>query len=146
MMTRIDFEKLEDAFDFVSWSPDYENRAVLDRRTGQFLFQSTADGAEDEDELPEDIDDDPDFVDIPHKNDLDLGRRVAADFAALRMPEDPHVISRIFSGPGAFGRWKVLLEERSLLEEWFDFERDRTRAALREWCEEQGLELEDQER
>jgi len=139
-MAGIPFEAVEEAFDFVSFSEWGENAAVLCLETGKVFYHSENLEIDDEVEFPEDVDDNPAYVFVPHKQDLDLGRRVAVDFALSHL-EDPHVVGRIFNGPGAYGRWKVLLEERGLLHAWFDFELAESRAALRRWCEEQGIEL-----
>jgi hypothetical protein len=48
----------------------------------------------------------------------------------------------IFSRRGAYRRYKDLLEQKGLLDEWYDFEQQRTRQALLDWCEENGIELE----
>ena len=45
----------------------------------------------------------------------------------------------MFRGPGAYGRFKDLLGTMNLLETWYEFENQRTREALKEWCEENGV-------
>lgn len=142
-MAGIPFEIVEEAFDFVSFGDWGDNQAVLCRETGEVFYHSDSPALDLDEQLPEDAEENPAYVFIPHKQDLDLGRRVAVDFAASHL-EDPHVVGRIFNGPGAYGRWKVLLEERGLLPAWFDFELAESRAALRRWCAEEGIELEPQ--
>lgn len=142
-MAAISFDELEDAFEFVSFSGPGENQAVLCRETGKLFFQAEYIELDTPDPFPEDIDDNPAYIAIPDKTELGLGRRVAVDFAASHL-EDPHVVSLIFNGPGAYGRWKVLLEERGLLHDWFTFELAEARTALRQWCEVNEIELERQ--
>ena len=47
----------------------------------------------------------------------------------------------IFRRRGAYSRFKDLLAEQDLLEEWYAFEQTRTREALLRWCEENGVVL-----
>jgi hypothetical protein len=94
------------------------------------------------DELPEDLDESDDYIDIPHKNDLDLGKALVMDFVHSRCPEEIDRVLSIFRRPGAYGRFKDLLEQKSLLDEWYEFEQQRTRQALLHWCAENSIELE----
>ncbi len=142
-MAAISFDALEDAFEFVSFSGPGENQAVLCRETGKIFFRAELIELDTPDPFPEDVEDNPAYLAIPDKTELGLGRRVAVDFAASHL-EDPHVVSRIFNGPGAYGRWKVLLEERGLLHDWFSFELAEARTALRRWCEANEVEVEPQ--
>ncbi|MCK5351545.1 hypothetical protein KAJ77_03150, partial [bacterium] len=48
----------------------------------------------------------------------------------------------IFRRKGAYGRFKGLLEQKGLLEEWYAFEEEKTRERLLRWCEENGVVLE----
>jgi hypothetical protein len=41
-----------------------------------------------------------------------------------------------------YGRYKDLLVEKNMLEDWYAFENERTREALLKWCERQGLTIE----
>jgi hypothetical protein len=64
------------------------------------------------------------------------------DFVRSRCPEEIDRVLMIFSRRGAYRRYKDLLEQKGLLDEWYDFEQQRTRQALLDWCEENGIELE----
>ena len=44
----------------------------------------------------------------------------------------------MFSGRGAYGRFKDFLAARGLLEAWYAFEDERENEALRIWCDEHG--------
>jgi hypothetical protein len=70
----------------------------------------------DSDELPDDIDDDETYVSIPHKNDLDLGKRLVMDFVAEFCSEDLQKVHDIFRRKGAYSRYKELLETKGLLD------------------------------
>jgi hypothetical protein len=137
----IKYTEIEDAFSFVSSAPPCENAAYLNRQTGETYFES---GMGDSDELPDDIDDGEKYIEIPHKFDLDLGNELAHDFAAVRLPADLNAVNDIFSNrKGAFSRFKRLLENRNKLEEWYQYEQQRTEQALREWCKDNNIELDD---
>ena len=51
----------------------------------------------------------------------------------------------IFRRAGAYSRFKYFLEERGLLQQWYDYENAVQREALQEWCEENGIKLSEKE-
>ena len=78
---------------------------------------------------------------IPHKNDLDLGKRLALRFADDLLPGSLDDVYDIFRHKGAYGRFKSLLENRGMLQQWYEFEEKSRKEALRQWCEESGIEI-----
>lgn len=58
------------------------------------------------------------------------------EFVRLRCPEQIDRVHAVMKRRGAYGRYKELLAEKNLLEDWYAFENDRTREALLEWCKE----------
>lgn len=134
----MNYETIEDAYHFVSGAPPYEHTAVIHRATGEAFFASEMAGY---DEIPEDAEE-SDYLWIPHKNDLDLGKPLVMDFILNRRPDLYDEILEIFRRKGAYGRFKGLLERKGLLEEWYAFEEEKTREALVRWCGENGVELE----
>lgn len=132
----ITFDTIEDAFLFVSSAAPGEHCAVVNRITGDSFFTSII---SDYDELPDDVDESDDYIGIPHKNDLDLGKPLVMDFVQQRCPELVDRVLAIFSRRWAYGRYKDVLSEKNLLEKWYAFENQRTRDALMEWCERQGV-------
>ncbi len=139
MEQALTFETIEDAFYFVSSAAPGEHCAVVNRVTGESFFASIN---IDQDEIPEDVDDSDDYIGIPHKNDLDLGKPLVMEFVQRRCPELIDRVQSIFSRRGAYGRYKDLLAEKNMLEEWYSFENERTRESLLEWCRRQGLNVE----
>lgn len=137
------FSVIEDAFDFVSLSPHYENTALVSRTTGRVYFTSESIDHEDDEELPAEIFDDPDFVAVPHKSDLDLGTKLVWAFVAREIPEKADTIQSFFTRTGAHARFKGYLEGLGLLEKWFEFESARAREALLTWCKDEGVRIED---
>lgn len=134
---KISFSDIEDALLFVSSDP-YMNTAVLSEATGRIYYFSEMG---DSDEDPDDIDDPGPLIDIPHKNDLDLGRELVFDFVSERLPEHYNHVLNIFRRKGAYTRFKSFLDSKGLLDEWHQFEDSRTKAALRKWCETNGIDL-----
>jgi len=133
------YSTIEDAFLFVSSAAPCEHYAVVNRVTGEAFFASDITGDSD---YPDDADENDDYIAIPHKNDLDLGKPLVMEFVRNRCPEMTSRVLAIFSRAGAYQRYKQLLAENSLLEQWYIFENARTKEALLEWCAENGLVLE----
>lgn len=82
------------------------------------------------------------YIEIPHKNDLGLGKPLALNFARRALPDDFEEVAGIFQHRGAYGRFKSLLERRGKLAEWYEFENENQREALRAWCEANGIDVE----
>ena len=127
MSTMVDFYS---ACEFVSYGPRWENSAVYDRMEDCFLYASDMAGM---DEIPEFADPDR-YVDIPHKDDLDLGRRLVLVFVDSQIPDDYGRVRSFFAKAGAYARFKDLLFERGLLKEWYAFEEAAGHAAVERWC------------
>ena len=133
------YETIEEAFFFVSGGPPYECTAVVNCVTGESFYASEMAGY---DEIHEDAEGNDDYLWIPHKNDLDLGKPLVMDFILHRCPDLYDQITTIFRRKGAYGRFKDLLERKGLLQEWYAFEEEKTRERLLRWCEENGVVLE----
>lgn len=132
------FDDIHNAFLFVSSDSYGTNRALLCLDNGEIYYHSE-DGVFDE--LDEDKFDCDNFLEIPHKNDLDLGHTLVAEFVEQHMPDDLARVQDIFSRRGAYGRFKDLLDHRGLLEKWYDFENRRDEEVLLEWCRENKIKL-----
>lgn len=111
--------------------------AYICRKTGEVFYTSEMG---DSDELPEDIYENEQYVKIPHKNDLDLGKALVIDFTSDHMPDNIEDVYSIFRKKGAYSKFKNLLEAKDLLEEWYSFEEKRQNEALRDWCKEKKIE------
>jgi hypothetical protein len=132
---RIGLAELIDAHDWAS-SDEYGRRAQVHRRDGRVRLLP---GPDDPDEERPDDFDGIDWIVLPTRRELDLGNRLAIDFAEARLPDDVIEIRRCFSRRGAWSRFKGLLDRRGLLDDWFEFERARTERALRLWAEARGF-------
>ena len=133
----ISFSDIEDAFFFVSMDQQYMHNAYLCKETGETFYTSEAG---DSDELPEDIDDPEKYIAIPHKNELDLGKTLVIEFTSTYLPEELNKVYSIFRHRGAYSRYKGLLESKGALEDWYKFENERQKVALKEWCRENNIE------
>ena len=140
-MVTVIFRDLLDAYEFVSSAAQYESNAFVNLDTGAVFCTSNA--IELDDEPPEDLETSDRYLAIPHKNDLDLGRRLVMIFADDELPNEVRKVAEIFSRKGAYGRFKDLLKYQGKLECWYDYEAKETVAALRAWCEENGINLKD---
>ena len=139
-MPTIPYDALEDALEWVSSLPPFQHAAYISETTGQVFYDSAHGDAVDK--LPDDYEDAGLYWTVPHKNELDLGSRLAHRFAEERAPQYQQDVVDIFGREGAYARFKALLERLGLLETWCEFEHEATQAALLAWAEEQGMSVE----
>jgi len=135
----VSFNDLLNAFEWVSSTHPYENVACVSRLTGKVHWRLLDD--DDGEELPADIDDSDIYVEVPHKTDLDLGKQLALDFARQHLPPQYDTVRDAFRRPGAYARFKALLDQHGLLQTWYDYETSAVEQALREWAEQMSLSL-----
>jgi hypothetical protein len=132
------FDSIDDAFHYVSDAPPGERTAVVHRRTGQVFLASRKAGY---DERPAGAETDPDYLSIPHRQELDPGKPLLLEFIRSHCPAELTRVEALFARPGAFRNVKDLLRRRQLLESWQVFEAQRLETLLRQWCAAQGLSL-----
>ncbi len=132
------FENIEEGFNFVSFGAPMEHEAYLFLETGEIHWYSEYGDTE---PLPEDIEEPGKYISIPHKNDLGLGKRLVLQFVSEYMPDDLADVQDIFRRRGAYSKYKERLDSRGLLKEWFEYEDHTGKEALRQWCQDQGLEI-----
>ena len=137
-MKMVTFDEIQDAFLFVSSDEYGMNRALLCLDNGEIYYHSEMGTF---DELDEDKFDCDHFIEIPHKNDLDLGERLVFDFAEQHLADELDSVQQIFSHRGAYRRFKDFLERKDLLQSWYDFASQREEEALREWARDFKIEL-----
>ena len=130
------------AFEFVSASNTDEHQACLCKQTGKLYWQS--DSSDELEELPDDIDDEEKYIQIPDKRELDLGKPLVFDFVRQFLPDDFDEVQRIFSRKGAYARFKDLLVRRGTLDQWYGFESKAEESALRRWCDLNSIEVSDE--
>ncbi len=138
-MPSVKLADLVTAFEFASSAAPFESSAYISRRTGEIYWVS--DLIDEEEDLPEDLGGPEQYIEIPHKNELDLGRRLVLGFVRRSLPDSYDEVEDIFRSKGAYSRYKALLERTGKLEEWYRYEEAETDAALRQWSEEEGIDL-----
>jgi hypothetical protein len=115
------------------------NTALYDPASGEIYIHSEMLG---EGTVPEDLDWEA-CIEIPHPNELDLGRNLVFRFVAQRLPEKENFVVQLFKNRGAYAGLKQLLDTMDLLEAWYEFEDAALRNALRKWCQENEIEITD---
>ena len=131
---------IQEAYLFVSAGPQGMHTAILCRDTGEIRYRSED---ADLDEIGEEEIDWDAWIEIPHRNDLDLGQNLVFEFVESFLPNDYERVRQIFRKRGAYRRFKGFLESEGLLDRWHDFENQREDQALRRWVQENGIELSD---
>ena len=130
------YDTISDAFLYVSDAPPGERKAVVHRPTGRVFLASLKAGY---DERPAGTEDDPDYLTIPHRQQIDPGKALALEFIRSRSPADLARAEALFTRPGAFRSFKDLLRRQGLLESWQVFEGEQIESLLRQWCLAHGL-------
>ena len=131
------YEEILDAYEWVSADPSLQNTAYINRTSGAVYLDTDETGADDA--LPEDIEDGTKYIAVPHKHDLDLGNALVFDFVDEYLPEDLDKVSGYFKRPGAYSKYKDLLERKQLLEACYGYERKKTFEALCQWATENSI-------
>ncbi|MFS8975664.1 hypothetical protein PO002_14335 [Cupriavidus necator] len=139
-MVAVKLDDLSMAFDFVSSAAPLDHNAYVSLDTGQVYWTSDFNDAFDE-EIPDDLETSDRYLAIPDKNELGLGRKLALQFVAQKLPECYDQVEGFFRRQGAYAHFKYLLERKGILEFWYSFEADSVERALRQWCAENGLEI-----
>jgi len=135
----VKYDALSLAFEFVSSGAPMEHNAYVSLDTGEVYWTSDLNPIEDE--VPADIETSDRYLAIPHKNDLDLGRKLALRFVARELPECYERAEGFFRRKGAYAHFKQLLESEGVLEKWYKFEEESVERALRDWCAENDIQL-----
>jgi hypothetical protein len=168
----VNWDDLQEAFEFASFGEPGENRVTLCRKSGKLLYHSDMMDEEDlneedldegdlhkgdlhkgdlhkedpkkadSDELPDDEDDGM-YVQIPHKKQLDLGKPLVFDFASEFLPRQFNEVQQMFNRRGGYARFRDLLERKHLLDQWYAFEASASEKALKEWCADNDIEIAD---
>ena len=133
------FRAVELAFEYVSSQPQFTNHAFICRDTGRIFY--TSDLYDTDEDCPDDVAENDQYISLPHKNDLDLGTRLVRAFTRERAPQLDNQVREIFSRKGAYSRFKALLESNRILNDWYEYEERQSMIALKEWCRTNGIDL-----
>ncbi len=146
---RVDFNDLLLAVDHVSLGGFGDTEAYVALATG--IIHVVGDGIESDDPNapdgspdPADFGDSDQFLQVPSKQELGLGKRLAIRFAEACLEEvDAAEVEAYFRRRGAYPQFKALLEQRHLLEQWHEYEDSAIRQEVKDWCEANDLEVSD---
>ena len=138
---RVSFKDILEALEFVSAGGMGEHQAFLCKQSGRVDWHSEF--SDELDKLPDDIEDSEKYVPIPDKRELDLGKPLALEFARQFLPSDIDKVRQIFSGRGAYAKFKNLLDRRGVLDQWYEFEAEVEEKALRMWWDLNSIEVGD---
>ena len=83
--------------------------------------------------MPDDIADANRFVAVPDTHALGLGRAQVFEFAQEQLREEYDRGASYFKSPGAYGKFKNLLERREMLEACYEHEAVGIQRALQRW-------------
>ena len=134
----IKFSDIQDAFFFVGSAGYGLHTAVVSKETGQMRWRSEEGGLDEigDKDLPPDR-----WIQIPHKNELGLGQELVFEFVVGSLPDELARVQQMFHRRGAYAAFKDLLAFKGLLQSWYDFEHAGEELALRQWCEENDLQI-----
>lgn len=142
----VEFKDILQAFEFADVSDGMVVcRTFVCRQTGKIYYPFDQDDLQEleEDELPDDIEDETNYLRIPNSRDLDLGKPLVIAFVREFLPDDLDHVRYFFSKRGAYQKFKGLLSRRKAIDAWHDYRNKATAQALREWCATQGIEVSD---
>jgi hypothetical protein len=142
MSVSVNASELRDTFEFVSSGAPSENTAFVSLDTGKIYWRSALLDPEIED-APRDLESSDRYLEVPHKNELDLGRRLAMNFVERELPNEIRTVADFFRRRGAYARFRELLRAEGLLTQWYEFENRAVEEALRAWCRENAIQLVD---
>ena len=135
----VDFNDLELAFMFASDSYS-GNIAYLCKKTGKTYIKSEFYDTPEE-KLPEDIEENEQYIEIPSKNDLELGKKLVIEFISKYLPSEIENVYSIFRSKGAYSKYKSLLVYQGILDEWHEYEQTAQKTALLTWCSENDIQV-----
>ena len=137
---KVKFKDIEDAYMTANAGGYVASRSRLDKATGKF-YDQTDDG--DNAKIPDEVSGSGNVVSLPDKKDLDLGPLMVFRFIRETFPDGYDKVSEIFTRRGAYGRYKKWLIANNLLDKWLEYSDAAEKTALRKWCTDNGVELED---
>jgi hypothetical protein len=138
----ISLDVLIAAMFFVSDAHNPDAAAYLHRPSGEVYWRSDdelLDEFYDGEKLPEDVEHSPQYLSIPNKSELNVGKVLVFAFVARFIPHAYVEVAAIFRKPGPYRRFRDMLEEHGLLDQWRQFQDAGEKEAMRNWCRENGV-------
>lgn len=115
-----------------------DSEAYIDTETGAIYY--IGDGIDEV--VPDDLYENDKYLQLPDKRELGLGKRVAIDFTAEKLPGHLDDVYEIFRRRGAYSKFKGLLDSLGQLDAWHAYEEQVVRNAVIEWCDENNINIE----
>jgi hypothetical protein len=112
-MVAFKHDDLARAVDLVSYAGPMEHNAYVSLDTGKIWW--TSDSSDAFEEIPDDLETSDRYLAIPHKNELDLGRRLALRFVTQELPAHHEQVEGFSRRQRAYARFKDLLEREGVL-------------------------------
>jgi len=139
---RTKLDELVEAYEFVSLGGGFEEiYAYIHKTDGTVVVDD--ENVSGEPCSVENVGEDPSYLPIPDKYELDLGQRLVHKFIATELPDCSDKVYQIFRKRGAYSRYKDLLEREGALDKWYEYEAESTKQALREWCQANAIPIDD---
>lgn len=132
------YDKIEDAFNYISEGQPGDRRAMVHRGTGKVFLESVK---SEFDRIPAEFENDSDYLLIPSRQDLDPGKGLILEFFNTHAQSEVPQVKAIFSRSGAFRNVKALMRSLQLLDFWHLYEEQRIEELLRKWCQDKGLSI-----
>jgi len=139
-MTSVKLDELENAAMVVDDGAG-ATRALVSRASGMIHLLND-EYMDEEAPVPADAEGEGAYVPVPAASALGIGDALVFRFAASHMPGDEAKVRDLFRDQDSDGFMR-LLEERVALDAWQRFRTEQTETALRRWCEEHGLQLQE---
>jgi hypothetical protein len=97
---------------------------------------------EEQEELEKRINNEPGWITLPDKRDLDLGSRLPLRFAEEHLkPEDCDLVYNFFRHRGAYSNFRAFLDRLGMTEKWYQYEDNAIREALKQWLIDEEIEF-----
>ena len=132
------YDAIEDAFNYISNGQPGDRSAMVHRVTGKVYLASIELGF---DQTPPEADNDPDYLLLPRKQDLDPGKGLILKFFNDHAQSEVPQVQALFTRSGAFRNVKDLMRRLHLLDHWHVFEQQQIEELLRKWCLDNGLSV-----
>ncbi|MFH1883769.1 MAG: UPF0158 family protein [Planctomycetota bacterium] len=151
--------KMDDIIEGLEFQSD-ERHSFLDKRTGEVVSISDEEmQAAEDDETIEDfpdweqdlvriakeiIDETGNYIDLPTKFDIHEYSIMEKFCLSLNDDEMCNTLYSLIKGSGAFGRFKNAIHEYDIADDWYKYRNDALKEIAVEWCQEKGIEFDEQ--
>jgi hypothetical protein len=149
--------KLEDIVEAMELQPD-DYHTFLNKQTGECVTFSASEYSEaeglEEDVDPQELDEgtaqaleylnnEEDYVSLPDEYEIDEYEMMERFCLAVELDEDRQRLLDAIDGRGAFRRFKDLIRQLGLEDDWYQFRDEVYLEVARQWCEENEISYEE---